>query len=177
VSVALWLFYGFAGLAVAGGLVALVAPKIRSQARIVCALAIAGICVQMLASGVAVILGAMFVVGSAGLWRAVGETPGLRAVQTQPPEPGYPGKLPLMAGIGAILWLIFIVVGTLARQFVWAGKRLSVETTFGAFDELASAFVGDWPLVVFGMLLAAQVAGLAWVAHTGNGVAIPESGR
>lgn len=172
----LWLFYGFAGLAVAGGLCAVVAPKLRTQAMIVCTLAIAGICVQMLASGVAVILGAMFVVGSAGLWRVVGETPGLRGQQTRPPT-GYPGKLLWVVSGGAIAWLIWIVLGTLARQYVWTGKRLSVETTFGAFDELASALVGQWPLAVFGMLLAAQVAGLAWVAHAGNGVAVPESGR
>ncbi|MGB1013204.1 MAG: hypothetical protein ACPG4T_03635 [Nannocystaceae bacterium] len=176
----MWLFYGFAGLAVVSGLWAIVAPKRQAHARTICALAIAGICVQMLASGVAVILGAMLVVGSAGLWRVVGETPGLRAQQAQKAHKaakGDPGKLPLLAGVGAIAWLIFIVVGTLARQFVWAGKRLSVETTFGAFDELSAAIVGDWPLVVFGMMLAAQVAGLAWVAHTGNGVAVPESGR
>ncbi|MGB1277926.1 MAG: hypothetical protein ACPG77_19425 [Nannocystaceae bacterium] len=173
----MWLFYGFAGLAVVSGLCAIVAPKRQAQARTICALAIAGICVQMLASGVAVILGAMLVVGSAGLWRVVGETPGLRAQQAEKTQQAHPGKLPLLAGVGAIVWLIFIVLGTLARQFVWAGKRLSVETTFGAFDELAAAFVGDWPLVVLGMMLAAQVAGLAWVAHTGNGVAVPESGR
>ncbi len=155
----MWLFYCLSGLSLIAAGHAVVREVHRPHALLVCALAIAGICVQLMAGGVAAVLAILAVVGSFGLWRAVTRYPGMRTPGGKHPSRRAHG--PLLASCVALLWLAFVVIGTLARQYVWTGKRMSVESDFGRFDLLAHALGTQWPLALLGAVFAVFVAGVA----------------
>lgn len=157
----LWVFYGLSSLAVAGAGAAIVHRKHAVTGIGVCVAASAGLCVQMLASGVAVVVFLLGIIGAVGVWNVVARRPGQRSADgpSSPPRMGWY----LATGL-TLMWLVLVLVGTLARQYVWTGKRMSVETNFGEFAVLAEAFTHKWPLAVVGILLGGAALALGWSA-------------
>lgn len=152
-------FFGYAAVALAAGLVVVVARSVRVAVRALVVCLIAGCCayVQMLASAVAAVQLVMLAgAGAAALRLAVGDEEVVRR--------RWVSVLALLP-IGGVSLLL---VGTWARQYVWAGRELPAGTRFGGAGALGQAWSEAHAPALLAALLALLVAAIAGTARRGH---------
>lgn len=108
--------------------------------------------------GLAAVGGAALVIGAVERGAGAGNDP------TEGPredEPAGAGRLQRLAAGAVLAGLALVLVGTWARQFVWAGRELVPGTGFGEMPALAAALAGAPGLLGIGLLLVVAVAACA----------------
>lgn len=152
-------FFVYAAVALAAGVVVVAArtAQVAVQALQVCL--IAGCCayVQMLAPTVAAVqLVLLAGAGVAALKLAVGD----EVVGRRRWAAGL-GLLPIMA-------LSLVLVGTWARQYVWAGRELAPGSRFGGAAAVGQAWSEAHAPALLAILLALLVAAIAGTSRRGH---------
>lgn len=145
-------FFAYAGVALAAGVVVVVARSAAMAVRALGVCLLAGCCayVQMLAP----------VVAAAQLVMLVGAT--VAALQLAVGDEVV-ARRRVVSGLALlpIAGLVLLLVGTWARQFVWAGRELAAGTGFGGTAAVGQAWSEAHAPALLAALLALLVAALA----------------
>jgi hypothetical protein len=121
------------------------------------ALALAGVMLLYEASGLALVASAA--VGAAAL---VLQVTGAHPREGAPEEPAPAlGRARLAAAAAVTGGLVFVLVGTWARQFVWTGRELPPGSGFGELPGLAQALLGAPGLLGVGLVIVVAAAACA----------------
>jgi NADH:ubiquinone oxidoreductase subunit 6 (subunit J) len=155
-------FFVYAAVALAAGVVVVAArtARVAVQALLVCL--IAGCCayVQMLAPAVAAVQLVMLAgAGVAALRLAVGDEVVVRRRWV-----AAGALLPLLP----IMSLSLLLVGTWARQYVWAGRELPPGTRFGGAAAVGQAWSEAHAPALLAVLLALLVVAIAGTSRRGH---------
>lgn len=155
------LFAAFAAVALAAGAAAV--WRAPTWAPMVLALALAGVMLLYEATGLALVTVAA--VGAAGLVMAVARGPVRAGAPAEPSEGAAPparlGAGRIAAVAGAVAGLVFVLVGTWARQFLWTGRELAPGSGFGEMPGLGAALAGAPGLLGVGLVIVVAVAACA----------------
>jgi hypothetical protein len=152
------LFAAFAAVALAAGAAAV--WRAPTWAPVVLALALAGVMLLYEATGLALVT--IAAVGAAGLVMAVARGPARAGapVDGEAP-PARLGTRRIAAVAGAVAGLVFVLVGTWARQFLWTGRELAPGSGFGELPGLGAALAGAPALLGVGLVIVVAAAACA----------------
>lgn len=124
------------------------------KAPVALALALAGVILLYAAPGLALV--ELATIGAAGLVVALAHGEG-RVTATDRPA----GWRHWLMAAAVTAGLVFVLVGTWARQFVWTGRELPPGAEFGALPGLAEALVGAPGLLGIGLVMVVAAAACA----------------
>ncbi|WP_096334096.1 hypothetical protein [Nannocystis exedens] len=152
------LFAAFAAVALAAGVVAV--WRAPAWAPMVLALALAGVMLLYEATGLALVTVAA--VGAAALVMRVVRSPARAgAPEGGAPPPARLGARRIAAVTGAVAGLVFVLVGTWARQFLWTGRELAPGSGWGKLPGLGAALAGAPGLLGVGLVIVVAAAACA----------------
>lgn len=152
------LFAAFAAVALAAGAAAV--WRASTWAPVVLALALAGVMLLYEATGLALVT--IAAVGAAGLVMAVVRGPARAGAPADgEPPPARLGAGRIAAVAGAVAGLVFVLVGTWARQFLWTGRELAPGSGFGEMPGLGAALAGAPGLLGVGLVIVVAAAACA----------------
>jgi hypothetical protein len=152
------LFAVFAAVALAAGAAAV--WRAPAWAPVGMALGLAGVMLLYEATGLALITVAA--VGAAALVMAVARSQtraGAPADGATPPA--ALGATRIAAAAGAVGGLLFVLVGTWARQFLWSGREMAPGSGWGSLPGLADALAGAPGLLGVGLVIVVAAAACA----------------
>ncbi|MBZ5713331.1 hypothetical protein [Nannocystis pusilla] len=131
-----------------------------ASALLLLAPALAGVMLLYAATGLALV--AVAAVGAAALVLGVVRGPGRADAPTDAADSPAPlGARRIAAALAALAGLVFVLVGTWARQFVWAGRELPAGSDWGELPRLAGALAGAPGLLGIGLVIVVAAAACA----------------
>jgi hypothetical protein len=137
----------------AGGTAMLGGPARGSLGLSALALVLAGVLLLYAAPGPALVVAA--VLGSAGLVVKIarGEEPEADEARAR--------RRRLAAAFAVLAGLVFVLVGTWARPFVWTGRPVVAGAGFGGLPSVTSALAGTPGLAALGLVIVVAAAACA----------------